>query len=212
MNRKSPTPLAWNLLLLLTAALLLAGCGRSVPVSYYQLAPVKGEAAADEAIVASDMIIGIGPVRLQEHLDRPQLITRTGANRLQLADRHRWAEPLAENIAWVLRENLSTLLGTEHLLLYPWERSTQVNAQITLEILHCEGMDNGTAQLTALWSISDPGGKALLSPRRSSYEVPLATQDQEGLASALSEALARLSRDIAGELAHPQSEPPVQNP
>lgn len=190
------------MLLLLTCILLLAGCGRSVPVSYYQLAPVKGEAATGKAAAASTMIIGIGPVRLQEHLDRPQLITRSGANRLQLADSHRWAEPLAENIAWVLRENLSTLLGTEHLLLYPWERSTRVNAQVTLEILHCEGMDSETAQLTALWSISDRDGKPLLPPRRSSYQVPPATPDQEGLAGALSEALAQLSREIAGELVH----------
>ena len=168
MKRKSSPPLAWNLLLALSFALLLAGCGRSVPVSYYQLAPVQGEPAAGKTAAPSGMVIGIGPVRLQEHLDRPQLITRTGANRLQLADRHRWAEPLAENIAWVLRENLSTLLGTEHLLLYPWERSAPVTAQVTLEILHCEGMDNGTAQLTALWALSDQGGKPLLSPRRSS--------------------------------------------
>lgn len=200
MNRKSPPLIAGNLLLALTFILLLAGCGRSVPVSYYQLASVTGEAATGETTVASDLIIGIGPVRLQEHLDRPQLITRTGANRLQLADRHRWAEPLAENIAWVLRENLSTLLRTEHLLLYPWERSTRVNAQITLEILHCEGMDNGTAQLTALWSILDRDGKVLLPPRRSSYQVPPATPNEEGLASALSEAMSRLSRDIATEI------------
>ncbi|MHB8790110.1 MAG: PqiC family protein [Desulfobulbaceae bacterium] len=212
MNRKSSPPLAWNLLLALTCTLLLAGCGRSVPVSYYQLAPVKGEAVVGKTAAPADMVIGIGPVRLQEHLDRPQLITRTGANRLQLADRHRWAEPLAENIAWVLRENLSTLLKTEHLLLYPWERSTPVNAQVTLEILHCEGMDNGTAQLTALWSLNNRDGKPLLSPLRSSYQVPQATPDPEGLARALSEAMAQLSRDIAEELAHLQNEPPGQNP
>ncbi|MHB8809226.1 MAG: PqiC family protein [Desulfobulbaceae bacterium] len=210
MNKESPTPLVRNLLLVLTAILLLAGCGRSAPVSYYQLAPERGEATVGKT--PAGMVIGIGPVRLQEHLDRPQLITRSGANRLQLADRHRWAEPLAENIAWVLRENLSTLLGTEHLLLHPWERSTPVNAQVTLEILHCEGMDNGTAQLTALWALSDQGGKPLLPPRRSNYQIPQATPDQEGLARALSEAMALLSRDIAEELAHLTSEIPAQNP
>lgn len=200
MNQKSSTPLARDLLLVLSAILLLAGCGRSAPVSYYQLAPVKGEAAVVKTSAPAGMIIGIGPVRLQEHLDRPQLITRSGANRLQLADRHRWAEPLAENIAWVLRENLSTLLQTEQLLLYPWERSTPVTAQVTLEILHCEGIDNETAQLAALWALSDQDGKHLLPHRRSSYQIPQATADQEGLARALSEALARLSRDIAGEI------------
>jgi uncharacterized lipoprotein YmbA len=140
-------------------------------------------------------------VRLREHLDRPQLITHGSANRLLLADRHRWAEPLAENIAWVLRDNLALLLATEQILFYPWERTTPISAQISLDILRCEGMEDGTAQLAALWSLTGRNGKTLLPPQRNSYHVPITTKDAEGLASALSEALALLSRDIAGELA-----------
>jgi hypothetical protein len=211
MRRKSPTTTGKELLLFLSVLLLLAGCGRSAPVSYYQLVPVKGEKSPAAATAAGDLVIGIGPVRLQEHLDRPQLITRGGGNRLHLADRHRWAEPLAANIAWVLRDNLAVLLATEHILFYPWERATPINAQLSLDILHCEGMEDGTAQLSALWSLTDRNGKTLLPPQRSSYNVPIATPDAEGLAGALSEALARLSLDIAKHFSqlpplHPSSE------
>lgn len=211
MRRKSSTLPTRKLLLVLTSILLLTGCGRSVPVSYYQLAPVKGEEPATAATAAGNLVIGIGPVRLQEHLDRPQLITRTGANRLHLADRHRWAEPLAANIAWVLRDNLAALLATEYLPLYPWERTTPVNYQLTLEILHCEGAEDGAAHLAALWSITDRDGKTLQPPKRSSYRIPPATPDQEGLASALSDALFLLSREIAGEIERLRNSTPVRN-
>lgn len=211
MRRTSPPPPVRKLLLALTVLLLLAACGRSAPVSYYQLAPVTGEGAHEAMTRSGDLVIGIGPVQLQEHLDRPQLIRRSGANRLQLADRHRWAEPLAANIAWVLRDNLAALLATEHILLYPWERSTPVNYQLTLEILHCEGAEDGAAHLAALWSITDRDGKALQPPRRSSYRIPSATPDQEGLASALSDALFQLSREIAGEIERLRNDTPVRN-
>lgn len=211
MRKKSSMSIARKLLVL-TALLLLASCGRGAPVSYYQLAPVKGEEPAGAKALNGDPIIGIGQVRLQEHLDRPQLVTRTGASRLHLADRHRWAEPLAANIAWVLRDNLAALLATEHLLLSPWEQTSRIDYQVNLEILRCEGMEDGTAHLAALWTITDRSGNELLAPRRSSYRIPPATPDQEGLVSALSESLARLSRDIALEISQLRAEASGQQP
>ena len=198
--RKTNLMLNRGTLILLLALLLLAGCGRSVPVSYYQLAPVLGEGPAGKTLPAANLVIGIGPVRLQEYLDRPQLITRTGVTRLHLADRHRWAEPLADNIAWVVRDNLARLLSNEHLLLFPWERTAPVAYQISLEILHCEGAQDGSAQLEVLWTILDHENKTLRPPRRGTYHPPPATPDPEGLVSALSEGLGQLSQDIAREL------------
>lgn len=212
MTMISSGPTTWKFLAVLALILLLTGCARSVPISYYQLAATGGNAGGQDIAPAAGLVIGIGPVRLQENLDRPQLISHIGANQLQLDDRHRWAQPLAENIAWVLRENLSALLGTEQLLLYPWERATTVNYQVVLEILHCEGMADGTAQLTVLWSVIDRNGKTLLPQRRGSYQVPPATPDQGGLVSALSEALSRLSLDMARELSRLRDAAPKQDP
>jgi hypothetical protein len=200
MKRISPLPPVRNLLLALSVLLLLAGCGRSVPVSYYQLTPVRGEEPATAATTAGNLVIGIGPVQLQEHLDRPQLVLRSGVNRLRLADRHRWAEPLAANIAWVLRDNLAALLATEQILLHPWERSAQVDRQVILSVLHCEAMEDGTAHLAAIWSVAGRDGKILLPPRRSSFRIPRATPDEEGLVRALSEALRKFSLEVAEAL------------
>lgn len=201
MNIKFALPQPRTSLLILAAFLLLTGCGRSVPISYYQLAPVRGEPLPVSLPADGDLLLGVGPVRLQEHLERPQLIRRTGTSRLQMAARHRWAEPLAANIAWVLRDNLATLLATEHLLLYPWDLATPVDYQVSLEILRCEGAADGSALLEARWTITDRSGKELLSPRRGSYRQTPPGPDEEGLAAALSEALASLSAEIAQQLA-----------
>ena len=40
------------------------------------------------------MGIGVGPVIMPGYLDRTQIVTRTGADQVELATFHRWAEPL----------------------------------------------------------------------------------------------------------------------
>jgi ABC-type transport auxiliary lipoprotein component len=48
---------------------------------------------------------------LPPYLDRPQLVTRAGSNRMVLADFDSWAEPLQGLFARVLAKNLTLLLG-----------------------------------------------------------------------------------------------------
>ncbi|UCC31474.1 MAG: membrane integrity-associated transporter subunit PqiC [Phycisphaerales bacterium] len=44
----------------------------------------------------------------------------TSGHRLTLAEFDRWAEPLAFGFSRVLAENLSALLLTDRVLLFPW--------------------------------------------------------------------------------------------
>jgi len=187
-------------LLYVFIALLLSGCARSQPTAWYQLdaaAPPKSPGT----MAAGRMIIGLGPLVLPEIVNRQQIVTRSGTSRVELADRHRWAEPLQDNIARVIRENLATLLGTEQIIAYPWSRDTDVDYQITIEIVRFEGEGLAQARLEALWSILDREGKVVVPQRRSRHEVPAATADHEGLVAALSEALSRCCLEMATELA-----------
>lgn len=194
MNEKSG-----QLLILLTAAWLLAGCARSAPVAYYQLTafPLARQAAALQPTTA---VIGLGPLTLPEYLDRPQIVSRRATNRLQLADRHRWAEPLGDNIARVLRENLAGALGNERVVLYPWSPALGVDRQITVEILHCEAGDDDV-QFEARWTMQDREGRFLLLQRRSSQRINVTQPtDYDRQVAALSEALARFSAEIAAAI------------
>jgi hypothetical protein len=184
----------------LVFALLLAGCARTAQVSYYQLSPLEGAGSASFSAEAGNMVLGIGPMRLPEYLDRPQLVTRLSPNRLQLADGHRWAEPLSENILRVLGENLSALLGTDRILMHPWPASRSTDYQLLVEVLRFENESDGGARLVALWSVKGRDGGIVLPEKRSSHLVSAASLDQEGLVSALNEALGNFSREIGQEL------------
>ena len=187
-------------LILLALALLISGCGRSSPVTYYQLSAIDADRPAAATGAIGDAVIGLGPVRLPELLDRPQIVIRTGSNRLQLADDRRWAESLAENISRVLKENLAARLDSERILYYPWSQAAAVDYQIVIEILRFEGEGYSRADLEAIWSIQGRKGKILLPPRRVKYQVTSATPDFEGLVQALSESLSQLCREIGRQV------------
>ena len=191
---------------LLTFAVVMSGCTGTQPVTYYQLSTRDAGQTAGDAGAIGDAVIGIGPVRLPELLDRPQIVTRQSSNRLQLSASHRWVEPLAENITRVLRENLSALLDTERFLLYPWNRAIPADYQIIIDILRFEGAGYQTAGLEAVWSVRDKTGMVLLSQRRSTYQVTAMSPDYEGLVSALSKTLSLFCLEIGKEIARMVSE------
>jgi len=192
--------MAGCLLAVLLSGLMLAGCARSAPVSYYQLSALESSRSVQVPAEAEKVAIGIGPVRLPEYLDRPQLVTRLSANRLQMADSHRWAEPLGENISRVLGENLSRLLGTDRILLYPWPSSGNTGYQLLVEVLNFENESDGTAKMTVRWSVKAADGETVLPARRSSHRIAASGQEREGQVAALNEALGSFSREVAGEL------------
>jgi hypothetical protein len=189
-----------GVVVLLACALVLAGCARTPQASYYQLSALEAARTVPATAEAGKMVLGIGPVLLPEYLDRPQFVTRLTANRLQLADSQRWAEPLGENIARVLGENLSVLLGVERILLYPWPVSKAVDYQLLVEVLHFENESDGAARLVARWSVKGKEGGIVLPERRSSHLVPAISRDQEGLVTALNQALGSFCREIARAL------------
>ncbi|MEW6501800.1 MAG: PqiC family protein [Thermodesulfobacteriota bacterium] len=194
--KKRPGKGKGHLLLLVACAFILAGCARTAPVRYYQLSALTAPIGQG----AVDAVIGIGPVRLPEYLDRPQLVSRLTATRLHLAESHRWAEPLAENIPRVMGENLSSLLGTDHILLHPWPASRSTDYQLLVEILHFENENNGAARLVALWSVKGKEGGCVVPERRSSHLIPATSQGREGQVDALNEALGRFCREVAEAL------------
>ncbi|MCL7488956.1 MAG: PqiC family protein [Desulfobulbaceae bacterium] len=197
---------------LLVLVLLMAGCPRTAPVSYYQLSSnVAGKTVIDGAAM-DGKVIGIGPIRLPERLDRPQIITGMDANRLQVSDSHRWIEPLPENISRVLRENLSILLQTERFLFYPWSRSATVDYQLIVDVVRFDGEGYKTANLEIIWSLEDGKGTTVLQRQRSRYQAATPTPDHQGLVSALSETLTLFCREIAGELSILASEAAREKP
>ena len=180
------------------AFLFLGGCGGSKPANYFILHsmqnPVSGVETAD---TSRDSAIGIGPVKIPDYLDRPQMATRSTLSSLQFAEFDKWAEPLDKNLARVLAENLSFLLSTDRVFVFPWAKSMQVEYQITVDVSRLDNTPDSKIALVALWCILTDEGEKLLMTKRSTISVPVGSPGYQGIASAESRAVEALSREIA---------------
>lgn len=179
------------------------GCafgGPTPPSRFYLLAPL--ESAGD---ARGGVSLGVGPIRLAEYLDRPQIVTRRGAFALDLAEFDRWGEPLRESISRVLAANLAALLGTERVERHPWRDARGIDAQVELDVRHFDGPVQGPIELVAHWRVRQAGGS---TQRISRIREALEGSGYEAIAAAMSRGLSALSREIAEAVAGSSSSAP----
>jgi len=173
------------------------GCGTSQPSHFYLLrslppASVSGLSGTKPASLS----FGLGPVTLPKYLDRPQIVTKASAHEVELAEFHKWAEPLSENVSNVLAENLSALLLTDRIAQYPWPGSTPVDYQIIVDVLQFDGARGGESVLVAWWSLLADDEKTIVTTKKTSFTQHPTSQEYEALVEAMSQNLTGLSREI----------------
>lgn len=184
---------------LFVSILWLAGCGNSPPVHFYTL---SAEAAFDSNAPAKDnRLIAIGPITMPEVIERPQFVLRTGPNQVTLVEDHQWAEPLQSDILRVLAENLSRLLRTPQVVVYPQKASDHADYRVAIDVQQFESIHGQKVSLSLRWTIrqvsrSETPSKTGLSR----IEEPVHNSSYEALAAAHSRALARVSIEIAEAL------------
>jgi len=174
----------------------LSGCStRSHPVDLYLLSehPLPQLAVRKEPI-------GVLPVRVPDYLDRPQIVTRTGENTLDLNDFHRWAEPLRMNITSILVSNLSHLLQSDWVVKASHNHGLPVRFQVGVEVLRFDGELDGDVTLSARWSIFSNDGRETTILKSFFFQEQTDSESFADFVAAMSRAIAELSRVIAGEL------------
>jgi hypothetical protein len=220
-------------------AVMLDGCSfnRQPPTRFYILTTLPRGEGAPLAGTARVISIGVGPVELPQYTNRPQIVTGGHSTELRPAPFAHWAEPLRENFTRVLAENLSTLLATDRVMLYPWKSPMTMDYQIIVEVTQFLGEPGEAASLTALWSVVGKNSKEVLISKKSVFSeeprsklrgidatkssersklrgiAPVASEsssshDYEALASTLSKLVASLSREIAATVAQLSQQPP----
>lgn len=147
-----------------------------------------------------DRDIGVGPVTVPGYLDRPQIVTRQGSDELNIADFDRWGEPLQESVPRILAEDLSALLQTDRISVFPWSISRPIAYQVVVDIARFDGVDGGAVVLEARWRIVDSADKELVLKRATLSEA-IGGRGYGAVVGAMSRALGALSRDIATALA-----------
>jgi uncharacterized lipoprotein YmbA len=176
--------------------LITGGCATTEPARFYTLSPLAIPGLEAEA-AGEGIAIGVGPIKLPEHLDRPQIVVRTSRNELKLAEFDRWAGSLGDDFSRVLAENLSILLSTHRVSLYPWRKSVPVEYQVVVDVARFDGDLGGNAALVARWTVFGGHNKKVLFMEKSRISEPSGGRGFEAMVAAQSRALGHLSREIA---------------
>ena len=189
-------------LIICLLVLMIAGCRSSTPpVEFYTLASLPGmEMESHEQSAVRDITIGIGPVQLPQFLNRPQIVIRSGPNKLTVSEFHRWGGYFDQDFLRVLAQDISILLPNSRVVEFPWEDRADPDYRIEFNVHQFDGQPGNFVLLNATWTIKERKGTKALYARRSIIKQPVPGNDYEALVSAHSQALAALSREIAAAI------------
>lgn len=187
-----------NIALLCLISLILSCAKSSKPVEYYMLDASVGIDNNQTLKGDEGSMIGLGPIRLPEYLDRFQMVVAVSENKYKLIDGHRWAEKLDQNISLALFKTLPAQLDTDRMIRYPWPQRPGVDFQIKIDILELNIDEKGQSQLIAQWSIKSKDETIL--NKRSSFTAQASTTDIDKMVQAQSECLTKLGREIVSSL------------
>ena len=181
-------------IVLLAACLALGACASSPSARFYSLAAVPLEPVT---AVPDDLMLMVGPIRVADYLDRPQIVSRASPTELSLAEYDRWSEPLVPAINRIVAENLSALLGTGRVADQTSWANIAADYRLLAQVTRFD-LEAGQAVLEIQWALWDPKRKPLVPARRSRYTqaVPAPSGYAQGV-SALNATLAAFCRDVA---------------
>ena len=187
---------------LLAFSCLMAGCtfigGTQQPTKNYVLNSLYSEEIETQAVAdLKDIGILVGPIRMALYLDRSDIVIRDGQNQIRLAEFSQWAGPLQENFSRVLAENLSVLLATDRVGIFPGTRAMVFDFNVTVDVTRFDGIPGEKADLRARWIILGKNRKETLFENHSVLNQPTENSSLEALIAAESSTLADLSREIA---------------
>jgi uncharacterized lipoprotein YmbA len=194
-----------NILLILFVSIVMQlGCGSSKPSRFYVLTPIlDAEAGMELSRSASEISVGIDKLLMPERLLKPQIATYTSANQLEYAEYDRWAESLDENFVRVLADNLSKLLSSENVYIFPWKSSTDLQYYMTFEIMQFSQGADKNISLIVFWSIYDTTTTKQLIRKKTILKQPgptTAPMDYGRLVQVMSQLVEEFSREVATEL------------
>jgi len=179
--------------------IVLSGCASTPPTRFFVLSSISGFDRMGSGMGEHCLAISIGPVKIPEYLDQREIVTRITQNEVRVDEFAKWAEPLENNIARALAENLSSLLCLRSIVIFPWGRQTPIDYRIDVHVIQMDGVLGENAFLDVSWSIAagTDGKKSPLLTKRSTYKESTGGGDYGAFVSAQGRNLASLSREIA---------------
>jgi uncharacterized protein len=186
-------PFRIGIIIICWLAATLTSCSHSPRVTFYTLeAATTAETAPPETTSFS---VAVGPVSLPVLVDRPQLVIRVAANRVDILEMHRWAEPLKSSVSRLIAEYLARQLGPVRVSVYPQNASENADYRVLVDVQRFDATPGDVVTVDALWSVRQTGG-ATTRAGRSVVNEKIAGESYDAMVAAYGRALAAVSRDI----------------
>jgi uncharacterized protein len=186
------------------AALGVAGCvslKRTPEARFFALRSVLEPRDGPPAAARPGSLLGLLPVVVPGHLERPQLVTWAGPGELRIDEYLRWAEPLDEGIARTLAEDLDTLLPAHPVIRSPWPAAIVPFCRVRVELRVFGPQEKGEALLEGRWALLPRAGDRSILHRSTSARRALPAAGPGGDPAASVEAMSALVADLAREIA-----------
>ncbi|UEM19992.1 PqiC family protein [Skermanella mucosa] len=187
----------WGLLLLVPLA---AGCAETLPPpDLHVLSSLPRESATGPGspAAARGPAIGVEQANLPEYLDRPEIVTRSSANTIQVSQGNRWGQRLQGDITRVVADNLRGLLPSDNVFVLPLRRREPLAHTVAIDVTSFERDASGNVVLNAYWSVLDGQTEAERAGARARYVEPVEGEGYAATVAAMNRAVNALSRDIA---------------
>ncbi len=178
---------------LISLMLLLSACGTSPKTNFYFLG-----AEHDAEITTNEKLaIGVWQVVLPEIIDRPEIVTRTGAHTIELADFHRWATGLSSNVSLLIANELSFNLKTGHIDVSPWSAHYKFDYQVRVHIQEFGGKLGDENTIKGVFIILNGKGNKKILEESFSFNEKV----KDGSYSEMVAAMSRLVVSLSGQIA-----------
>lgn len=177
-------------------AVALAGCAGSPAVRHYTLPEPAVQVGAPPP---GARVVSVGPVRVPDEVDRPQLVLRLDAQRVERSDVHRWAEALPGGIARLLAAQIGAQRADLRVVLHDEQGAADAQWRVPLDIRRFDSTPGVGVSIEARWSLRTRDGAVPVQGQARLVE-PVAGTDPAALVAAHGAALTELGRRIAASL------------
>lgn len=183
------------------ALALLTACagGGGVATRYYVIGPVDAAPLAEGGDALSVQIMGL---ELPQYLERVQIASQAGPDRLRFSEAHQWGENLRKNLMRTLARNLSRLLASPDIGTPTGRSARTPDYSVRVTIEQFERDLAGVVQLDATWQVADATGASPPRSFQTRLQSPRAipSGDYDAMVAAMRSLFGELSAQIAQQL------------
>lgn len=180
--------------LYLLLCVLVSACA-SPNVRYYALSAPPLPATQPDVRLG----IAIGPATVAEAIDRPQIVVRRSATKVDVLEEDRWVDTPKREIPRVIAANLAILLPHAQVAAYPQQASATAAWQLLLDVQRFDASPGEGVTVEVVWTLRREADGSR-SSWRSSEREPIQGSGPEAIVAAWSRALSRIATQVADEL------------